>query len=479
MKSKVVEAIRKLLQKTVLPLRRKRQEIAGGIRLSITHRIAMNYLKLLFLNGIIFFLIFPFLYLNAQKSFYTDMSDKIIESLKMNAWSLGMEINPYSNQGVNMIMYETEKNREIYNDVNYKITNTGGIFKRYHINNSDHAHRLIIDEESRFMIGETEYQVIFYYNMSSDLSRVGPFMINLIFLYLVITFSIIKEGKKNNIKLLEPIQSMSATVNRLTVNNLHSERLYVEGTKNELKDLAAVFNNMLDRIETSYESQKQFVSNASHELRTPIAVIQGYVNMLDRWGSKDQAILEESIDAIKNEAKSMQDLVEKLLFLSRHDKRTLKLEKTLFNMRPVVEEMIKETKIVAINRVIECPFLEDVKVYGDKQALKQAIRVFIDNAVKYTVDGDSIRISCKNIQGDCVITVEDSGIGMTRRDMDNIFERFYRSHHVRDRKIDGHGLGLSIAKLIIMAHTGRIKVRSQYTKGTSFIVTIPRIRRNE
>lgn len=476
MKNKLIEGIRRFLQKTVLPFRRKRQEIAGGVRLSITHRIAMNYLKLLILNGVIFFLIFPFLYINTQRGHYEDMADIIIDTLKNGDGTLGIEVNPFSNQGVNMILYEVQNERELYNDVSYSLNNAGGIFKSFHFNTKDKDNFLIIDEEIRFHVDKRELRAIFYYNLSPDIERLGSFMMDLIFLYIVIVFCIIKEGKKDNKKLLEPIQAMSATVNRLTVNNLHSERLNVEGTNNELKDLALVFNNMLDRMETSYESQKQFVSNASHELRTPIAVIQGYVNMLDRWGSKDQEILEESIDAIKNEAKSMQELVEKLLFLSRHDKKTLKLEKSLFNMRPIVEEMVKETRLVASNRNIECPFLDDVNVYGDKQALKQAIRVFIDNAVKYTVDGDTIRISCKNIGGDCVISVEDTGIGMTKKDMDNIFDRFYRSDHVRDRKIDGHGLGLSIAKLIIMSHTGRIKVRTQYTKGSSFIVTIPRIR---
>jgi signal transduction histidine kinase len=476
MKSKMVETIRRVLQKTVLPMRKKRKDIAGGVRLSITHRIAMNYLRLLIINGVLFFLIFPFLYLSAQKSYYSDKSNEIVEKLKVGGKTFGMEVNPYSDLGISLILYDMEDDRELYNDLNYSLESFGGIFKSIHYNSTDKEHRLIVDEEIEFRIESNQYRAIFYYNMTSDFHRMGPLMVNIMFLYLLIIVFIMKEGKKDNVKLLQPIQSMSATVNHLTVNNLNSERLNIEGTKNELKDLAVVFNNMLDRIETSYESQKQFVSNASHELRTPIAVIQGYVNMLDRWGSKDQAILEESIDAIKNEAKSMQELVEKLLFLSRHDKKTLKLEKNLFNMRPIVEEMIKETKLVAVNRNIECPFLDDVNVYGDKQALKQAIRVFIDNAAKYSMDGDTIRISCKNLRGDCVITVEDTGIGMTRKDMDNIFDRFYRSDNVRDRKIDGHGLGLSIAKLIIMAHTGRIKVRSQYTKGTSFIVTIPRIR---
>ena len=143
---------------------------------------------------------------------------------------------------------------------------------------------------------------------------------------------------------------------------------------------------MLDRIEVSYESQKQFVSDASHELRTPIAIIQGYANLLNRWGSSNPEVLEESIEAIQNEARAMQDLVEKLLFLSRHDKKTLMLNKKRFNMKTMVEDMVKETRLVASNRIIESPILEDVVVYGDKQSLKQAIRIFIDNAIKYSED---------------------------------------------------------------------------------------------
>jgi signal transduction histidine kinase len=198
--------------------------------------------------------------------------------------------------------------------------------------------------------------------------------------------------------------------------------------------------------------------------------------MLNRWGSSNEEVLQDSIEAIQNEARSMQDLVEKLLFLSRHDKKTLKLTNKRFNMRPLVEDMVKETRLVAGNRIINHPVMEDVVVYGDKQALKQAIRIFIDNAVKYTKDGDEITIQCQKINEDCVITVSDTGIGMTRKDIDHIFNRFYRSDHVRNQNISGHGLGLSLAKLIILAHTGKIKVRSQFKKGSSFIITIPKRR---
>ena len=109
--------------------------------------------------------------------------------------------------------------------------------------------------------------------------------------------------------------------------------------------------------------------------------------------------------------------------------------------------------------------------------MEQAVRVFVDNAIKYSSEGDRITISCKNEKGTCIISVEDTGIGMREKDMDNIFERFYRSDDVRNRSIGGHGLGLSIAKLIILKHTGSIKIRSQYLKGSCFTIVLPRIYR--
>lgn len=385
-------------------------------------------------------------------------------------------VNPYCIQGISLKVIDKNTRQEIYNDIVIDISKEKKLFNRiYYENGQKKLHPIIIFyEEKEFEINSRLYKASFQYDLSDSSDKLLWLISMMTILYMMLVYIIIKQGKKSDQILLRPIYEMSATANHLTVNNLHSQRLNIEGTKNELKDLANVINSMLDRIEISYESQKQFVSDASHELRTPIAVIQGYANLLNRWGTKDEEVLLESIDAINNEAKSMQDLVEKLLFLSRHDKKTLKLDKIKFNMCVVVEDMIKETRLVTSNRVIESPVLEDVVVYGDKQSLKQAIRVFIDNAIKYTKDGDTITINCENDNGDCVITVKDTGIGMTRKDVDNIFERFYRSDQVRSEKIYGHGLGLSIAKLIILGHTGKIKVRSQFTKGTTFTITFPK-----
>ncbi len=471
----MIEKIRQLLIKTVLPIRKKKEEFSGKLRLSMTYRIAWNTLKLMVVNGILFFLIFLILYISVERSSYRELAESIVVNLETFADDFGNEINPYRDKGIYLKLTKKQTQETIYSDIIIPLEDLKNYFKFIYYTPKQTSYRLVLEDTMEFFQGGQEYLAWFYYDMTKEYKKMLHLVWNMVFVYLVLILFIVLEGRRDSIKMLIPIQEMSETVNRLTMNNLHSERLNVEGTKNELKDLAVVFNNMLDRMETSYESQKQFVSDASHELRTPIAVIKGYVNMLNRWGAKDPEVLQESIEALKNESNMMQDLVEKLLFLSRHDKKTLKLEKKMFDMGSVVEEMIKETKMVAKNRKVESLAVEKVRVYGDKQSLKQAIRVFIDNAIKYTRDGDAITISCRNVNGNCVICVADTGIGMTRKDLDHIFNRFYRSDDVRNRKIEGHGLGLSIAKLIIMAHTGRIKIRTQYTKGTSFTVTLPKM----
>ncbi|WP_310605353.1 sensor histidine kinase [Anaerosporobacter sp.] len=478
MKRKIVEWIRKVLIHTVLPLRKRKELFFSKFYFSIAFRISLNYLRLLLINSVVFCFLFVGVYLGIAAFDNDTLEDQIVSSLTNEETTIADlgERNPYYTEGLSLTITNEDTKEVVFNDIENSIRKRNSFFNKIFYGDVEGQTLLIVKNEQDIKIGNSNYTIYFQFDLTGErllLTRLLPFVILLLAIFIA---CVIIYGKKGDEKLFLPMDEMSKLANRLTVNNLQSERINLAGTKNELRDLAETINQMLDRIELSYESQKQFVSDASHELRTPIAVIQGYVNMLDRWGKADEEVLEESIEAIKNESKAMQELVEKLLFLSRHDKKTLKLEKHIFNMRVLVEDMLKETKMVAANRVIETKALEDVAVYGDKQALKQAIRVFIDNAVKYTSDGDSIFISCENKNGDCVISVEDTGIGMTKRDVDNIFERFYRSDHVRDRKISGHGLGLSIAKLIVLKHTGNICVRSQYTKGSNFIVTIPKPR---
>lgn len=318
-----------------------------------------------------------------------------------------------------------------------------------------------------------EQQLAFHYSGQKwEVSLVQVFRVAVILYFAGVLF-VIEFSKKNIQRIAKRMSDIIKQSNRITINNLEKERLNIDGVQNELKEVAITINEMLDRLELSYETQKQFVSDASHELRTPIAVIQGYVNMLDRWGAEDPEVLGEAVEAIKNESQSMKELVEKLLFLSRHDKKTLKLTKRRFNVGKMVEETVKEAKIIAKDRNVEGLDIDEMLLYGDRQMIKEALRVLVENAIKYTNDGDTIYIGCEKEENMCILTVADTGIGMQEKDMEHIFQRFYRSDSVRNGNISGHGLGLSIAKLIILKHVGTIEVKSQYTRGTSFRIRIP------
>ncbi len=283
---------------------------------------------------------------------------------------------------------------------------------------------------------------------------------------------LINHRNRLNKKVLKPISDMAETAATLSANNL-SDRISVEGAKNELKDLALVINGMLDRIELSYNSQKQFVSDASHELRTPIAVIQGYVSMLERWGKSDKEVLDEGITAISQEAASMKELVERLLFLARHDKKTLMLEMEVFDPLEVMSELNREAKMLSTAHNFALEPAENALINGDKGMIKQLMRVLVDNAIKYTPEGGTITLGMKNEGKQCILSVTDTGPGISPEELTRVFDRFYRCDKARKSEISGHGLGLSIARIIAVAHGGKIRVRSKVGAGTTFSVLLP------
>ncbi|RKD29054.1 hypothetical protein BET03_06620 [Thermohalobacter berrensis] len=309
-----------------------------------------------------------------------------------------------------------------------------------------------------------------------DLSRENLY-ISVLFIALLITNSIavivtLLTGSKVSKRMLRPVEVMTKTVKDITVQNLDT-RLDVKGSKDELKELAQTFNEMIDRIQSSYEKQKQFVSDASHELRTPISVIQGYANLLDRWGKDDKEVLEESIQAIKGESENMKDLVEKLLFLARNDNNLLKLEKEKFWINELIDEIVKETKLIDTKHEIISNINEKTSISGDRKLIKQALRIFVDNSVKYTPENGEIEISCSRKKKNIEITIRDTGIGIPKEDLPYIFDRFYRSDKSRTKKSGGNGLGLSIAKLIIDKHRGVVDVKSKVKVGTKVTIYLP------
>ncbi len=306
-------------------------------------------------------------------------------------------------------------------------------------------------------------------------------LLGLFILQLVgIIFAYNREDRKIR-KILDPLNELALRADELSRISFSEDKYQLiedaitqikpeDATKLSLGDsdlagVEAAMNNLLLRMRETYQQQARFVNDASHELRTPIAVIEGYANLLDRWGKTDEKILEESISAIRNESEHMKHLVEQLLFLARGDsgKNTVQKQKT--NLAEVVREVYEESFMIDEKHPYRFRPGEDVSVMADSGMIKQAVRILTDNAAKYTNEGDEIILSCgKTENGEPYIQVQDTGIGMAEADVQHMFERFYRSDEARAYK--GTGLGLSIAKWIVDKHGGHFEILSRTGLGT-------------
>ena len=292
-------------------------------------------------------------------------------------------------------------------------------------------------------------------------------------------------------KTLKPLNAIAETASRLSNMALDEEKFQnleaaiskispvtseerISIGDSELQGLEDAINKLLDRMRDSYRQQARFVSDASHELRTPISVIQGYANMLHRWGKNDEGVLEESILAIKAESENMKNLVEQLLFLARGVNGKTQLTITRFFLNDMVKEVFEESKMIDENHSYIFINSENISVHGDVGLLKQTARILVDNAAKYTEQGGEIILRVgRNAKGESYFSIQDNGIGMDELDVPYIFERFFRADASRVRKDGGTGLGLSIAKWIVDNHRGYFSVLSRKGIGTRITVYFP------
>ena len=239
----------------------------------------------------------------------------------------------------------------------------------------------------------------------------------------------------------------------------------------DLIGVEAAMNNLLLRMRDTMRQQSRFVNDASHELRTPIAVIQGYANMLDRWGKTDEKILDESITAIKNEADHMNYLVEQLLFLARGDAGRTSLSRQSVSTDAFIRDIYEESLMIDEKHRYRLKEGEASEVSVDPGLMKQAVRILIDNAAKYTPEGEEIILSYgKTDKGRAYLQVQDLGRGISESELPHIFERFFRADDVRASA--GTGLGLSIAKWIVDKHGGHFEVLSRKDLGTRIRIVL-------
>ena len=272
----------------------------------------------------------------------------------------------------------------------------------------------------------------------------------------------------------EKIRSLEQAIEEANINAPK-----IQTGDQDLASIEIALNKLLRRMQEAKLQQMRFVNDASHELRTPIAVIRGYTDMLDRWGKTDEAVLDESIAALKSESEHMHDLVEQLLFLARGDAGRNTLTKTQFNLARITSEVCEESEMIDSSHRYTLKYDQSVladnryQVLADAAMIKQSIRIIVQNAARYSAAQTTISFNVSCDENTVQVSVEDEGMGISEEAASHIFERFWRADNARIESNEGSGLGLSIAKWIVDNHDGSIEVLSREGIGTRFTIVLP------
>jgi len=273
-------------------------------------------------------------------------------------------------------------------------------------------------------------------------------------------------------RALKPVDQMTQQAQAIEETDL-SQRIEVKA-KDELGRLASTLNEMIGRLEKAFKRQQQFTSDASHELRAPLAIIEAESTLMLQ---KDRANSEyrQSLETISQEAHRIAHIVDQLLTLARADAGKEKLTLKEVNLNELISELCSDIEILCRDKGLEFRLnrVEDLVVNGDDTKLRQLFLNLLDNAIRYTSSGGNIAVSVYREGQMAVVSISDTGIGISQEDLPHIFDRFYRVDKVRSPSEGGSGLGLAICRQIAEAHGGKIEVQSEFGKGSTFSVFLP------
>lgn len=270
---------------------------------------------------------------------------------------------------------------------------------------------------------------------------------------------------------LKPLEAIITASHHISSGEL-SHRIPASDTSSEISALTGAFNQMTIKLQSSFQQIKDFSENVSHELRIPLSILRGQTEL----GLKRNRPVEEyrkTLDSNLEEILRMENIVERLLFLSKAERGELELEKSELDIRNLSEWAFAQLQLQAqeknINLILNSE--NSVIVYGDEVLLRELLLNLIKNAITYTNEGGSVSLSIVRSDEGAVISVADTGIGIPEKDIPHIFERFYQVD--KSRSTQGSGLGLSICKWIVESHKGKIEIESTYGKGSKFSVVLP------
>ncbi|MBC5803532.1 MAG: HAMP domain-containing histidine kinase [Candidatus Eremiobacteraeota bacterium] len=276
---------------------------------------------------------------------------------------------------------------------------------------------------------------------------------------------------------LDPIKRLSAAMGEIRSDRL-SRRLGWSRRRDELGTLAAAFDAMLDRLEEGFARERQFISDASHELKTPLTVINANAQMLERWAARDPAVRDDSIAAIRDESAALANMVNGMLLLAKAESGE-DIPRERVALEGIVAEAIGATRGRANDKGLELayqpsPSATRAAVLGDAGLLRQLVTNLIDNAIKFTKRGRiDVTVEVESGEARAVIAVADTGSGIDEQSLGRIFDRFYRTDASRNRAIPGTGLGLEIVRSIARVHGGTVTAARRPGGGSEFRVSLP------
>ena len=280
-------------------------------------------------------------------------------------------------------------------------------------------------------------------------------------------------------KALAPVAAMSRQAAFITAQNLH-ERLPVGNRRDELGSLAQIFNDLLARLDAAFAQQRRFMADASHELRTPIAIIRGESEIALSRKDRAAADYQESLEIVYDESRRMSRIVEDLMTLARVDAGQAPLQKNPLRLDELLTECVRSVRALADEKQIRIYNKVEaaMPLTGDDELLRRMFLNLLDNAVKYNDPGGRVEIAAENSGNEFyLIAVSDTGRGISAENQARVFERFFRADNARSRSEtvggSGAGLGLAIARWIADAHGGTLRLQNSSSQGTSFVISLP------
>ena len=337
----------------------------------------------------------------------------------------------------------------------------------------DKSHYLYMEKSVEIQ----NYEVIVqsFYNIEGNYVQILTLSIVVGVSLLVSAICVFFFGKLLSRKALEPLKSVSNAIKSITEENLEFNYDIAVKSNSAVDPLLLELNSMIERLQNAFEHQKQFVSDVSHELRIPITIIQGYLDILQDWGKDDKAMLDESIEAITGETINMKNLVERLLLLQKLATRSMQVKCEMINANAFIEKLQADTKMLTSTHEITVSLDDDnSQIYTDREILTQALRAIIDNSIKYTPENGTINLSIWSRKNTIAFTVSDTGCGIEKDKIKRVTERFYRIDTSRTKDTGGYGLGLAIVNASVKTLNGQLSIKSTVDKGTKMTITLPK-----